>query len=143
LDSHIALSFLGLSSFATAAAAGTMYLVERHELKSRRLAAVFRIFPPLQTLDRVNRLASLIAWVTLTLGVALAFAYAINYNLLSAPKMLWALTAWAAVTFAVVARTLLKWSARSSALFSGVSFTAIILLYLLVRVSSSGAGLFL
>src|SRR5918998_472200 len=48
LTSHIALSFAGIASFATAAAAGTMYLVERRELKSRGFGAVFRFFPPLE-----------------------------------------------------------------------------------------------
>ena len=143
LDSHIALSFLGLAAFATAAAAGTMYLVERRELKSRRLAAVFRMFPPLDTLDRVNHMASLAAWVTLTMGVALAFAYAINYQMLYMPKMLWAVAAWVTVTFAVVARTLFKWSAHRSALFAGISFTAIVALYLVVRLNTASGGGFL
>jgi ABC-type uncharacterized transport system permease subunit len=143
LDSHIALSFLGLAAFATAAAAGTMYLVERNELKSRRLSAVFRLFPPLHTLDRVNQLASLAAWAALTLGVALAFAYAINYNMLYVPKMLWAVAAWVTVTFAVIARLVLRWSARRNALFTGLSFTAIVALYLVVRLSASPGGGFL
>src|SRR4051812_27670861 len=34
LFSHIALSFVGIGAFATAAAAGAMYLVQRRELKS-------------------------------------------------------------------------------------------------------------
>jgi ABC-type uncharacterized transport system permease subunit len=143
LDSHIALSFLGLAAFATAAAAGTMYLVEHNELKSRRLGAVFRMFPPLQTLDRVNHLAALAAWVALTMGVSLAFAYAINYNMLYVPKMLWAVAAWVTVTFAVVARMLLKWSAYRSAMFAGISFAAIIALYLVVRLSTAAGTGFL
>src|SRR5579885_2714238 len=36
LFAHIALSFVGIAAFATAAAAGTMYLLQRRELKSRR-----------------------------------------------------------------------------------------------------------
>jgi ABC-type uncharacterized transport system permease subunit len=143
LDTHITLSFLGLASFATAAAAGTMYLVERHELKSRRLAAVLRMFPPLQTLDRLNHLASVAAWITLTLGVALAFAYAINNNMFYMPKILWAVAAWLTVTSAVIGRVLLRWSARHSAVFAGVSFVAIVALYVVVRFSSPVSGGFL
>src|SRR6478609_11417358 len=45
LVAHIALSFLGIAAFATAAAAGCMYLVERRELKSRRFGAIYRFFP--------------------------------------------------------------------------------------------------
>src|SRR6185295_9345865 len=47
LFAHIGLSFVGIAAFGTAAAAGTMYLVQRHELKSRRFGTLFRFFPPL------------------------------------------------------------------------------------------------
>src|SRR5206468_12782281 len=69
LLSHIALSFIGIAAFATAAAAGAMYLVQRHELKSRRFGTIFRFFPPLATLDRVNHFAVIAGWLGLTLGV--------------------------------------------------------------------------
>src|SRR5262249_23064841 len=46
LFSHIASSFVGIAAFATAAAAGTMYLVQRRELKSRHFNTIFRFFPP-------------------------------------------------------------------------------------------------
>src|SRR5205085_846229 len=71
LFAHIALSFVGIAAFATAAAAGTMYLIERRELKSRRFGAIFRFFPPLATLDRVNHVAAIAGWLGLTLGVVL------------------------------------------------------------------------
>jgi hypothetical protein len=63
LFAHIALSFLGIAAFGTAAAAGCMYLVERRELKSRRFGAIYRFFPPLATLDRVNHVAAIAGWV--------------------------------------------------------------------------------
>src|SRR5579872_1734270 len=54
LLAHIALSFVGIAAFGTAAAAGTMYLIQRHELRAHRFERLFRVFPPLATLDRVN-----------------------------------------------------------------------------------------
>src|SRR5206468_8578877 len=69
LTMHIVLSFIGIAAYATAAAAGTMYLVARRELKSGRFGAIFRFFPPLDTLDRVNHLASIAGFLGLTLGV--------------------------------------------------------------------------
>src|SRR5919107_5231285 len=58
LFAHIALSFVGIAAFATAAAAGTMYLLQRRELKSRRFEAVVRFFPPPDTPARVNHPAA-------------------------------------------------------------------------------------
>src|SRR5206468_2697858 len=79
LQSHIALSFVGIATFAAAGAAGALYLVERRELKSRRFGAVFRVFPPLATLDRVNHLASIASWLALTVGIVLAATYSLAY----------------------------------------------------------------
>src|SRR5690242_12380782 len=98
LASHIAFSFIGMAAFATAAAAGTMYLVERRELKSRRFGAIFQFFPPLDTLDRVNHVAALIGWMSLTIGIVLAVTYSFTYRTLDIPQIVWGLAAWAAVT---------------------------------------------
>ena len=89
LFAHIALSFVGIAAFATAAAAGTMYLVQRHELKSRRFGTLFRFFPPLATLDRVNHLAAIAGWLGLTLGVVLAGTYSVAYHELNLPQLVW------------------------------------------------------
>ena len=97
LFAHIALSFVGIAAFATAAAAGCMYLVERRELKSRRFGAIFRFFPPLATLDRVNHVAAIAGWLGLTLGVVLAVTYSLAYHEMSVPKLVWATGAWLAV----------------------------------------------
>ncbi|NUR76757.1 MAG: cytochrome c biogenesis protein CcsA, partial [Thermoleophilia bacterium] len=77
---HIALSFAGLAGLATAAAAGTMYLVQRRELRSRRFGSIFRFFPPLATLDRVNHIAILAGWVGLTLGILMGLAYSLTFH---------------------------------------------------------------
>ena len=90
LTMHIVLSFIGIAAYATAAAAGTMYLVARRELKSARFGAIFRFFPPLETLDRVNHLASIAGFLGLTLGVALAAAYSFEYHARN-PQIIWGL----------------------------------------------------
>ena len=98
LFAHIALSFVGIAAFATAAAAGTMYLVQRRELKSRRFGTLFRFFPPLATLDRVNHVAAIAGWLGLTLGVVLAATYSVAYHELNLPQLVWGGGAWLAVT---------------------------------------------
>jgi HemX protein len=143
LFSHVALSFLGFAAFATAAAAGIMYLVERRELKSRRFGAIFRFFPPLETLDRVNHLAAVAGWIALTLGVALAVSYSISHGAADAPKALWGFSSWAAVTTLTVGRVLGGWGARRAAWVTTVAFAAVVLLYLVVRVAGPHAGEFL
>lgn len=144
LVAHVALSFVGIAGFATAAAAGTMYLVERRELKLRRFAAVFRAFPPLDTLDRVNHVAAVAAWLALTLGTVLAVAYSVTYRSTDTLKLVWGVVAWAMVTALALGRLLRHWQASRAALISAVTFAGVIVLYVTFRVALlSPAGQFL
>ena len=143
LAAHVALSFAGIASFATGAAAGVMYMVERRELKARRFGAIFRFFPPLDTLDRVNHLACLAGGATLTLGVAIAVAYSVEFRTLNLPQLLWGMAAWAALSVIALGRAIGGWQARRAALVTSTSFAAVVLLYVALRMTGAADGGFL
>jgi ABC-type uncharacterized transport system permease subunit len=143
LVSHIAFGFLGIAALATAAAAGAMYLVERHELRSRRFGAVLRLFPPLATLDRVNHVAALAACLALTVGIALATSYSIAHETAGVAEIIWGITAWLAATALAFGRLLGGWQARRAALAAAVVFVVVVALYVAVRMTSSSSGAFL
>jgi ABC-type uncharacterized transport system permease subunit len=143
LSLHIVLSFIGIAAYATAAAAGTMYLVARRELKSARFGAIFRFFPPLDTLDRVNQIASIAGFLGLTLGLALAVAYSFQYRALVVPQLIWGLGAWLGVSALVLGRILRGWQARRAAIMSALTFASVIALYLVFRMTTLNRGQFL
>jgi HemX protein len=143
LFAHIALSFVGIAAFATAAAAGIMYLLQRRELKSRRFGALFRFFPPLATLDRVNHLAAIAGWLGLTLGVVLASTYSVAYHQLNLPQLVWGGGAWLAVTCLALGRVARGWQAQRAAKYSSVAFAAVLVLYVAFRIAGPAAGQFL
>ena len=143
LDSHIALSFAGIAAFATAAAAGVMYLVERRELKSRRFGPIFRFFPPLDTLDRVNHVAVVAGMLGLTLGVVLATTYSLEYSTAGLPKVVWAVAAWLGATIVAVGRLAGGWRARRAALATTAAFVVVVVFYLAMRAAAPGMGRFL
>ena len=143
LVAHIALSFVGIAAFATAAAAGTMYLVQRHELRSRRFGTLFRFFPPLATLDRVNHVSAIAGWLGLTLGVALAGTYSAAYHQMNLPQLVWGTGAWLAVTCIAIGRIARGWQAQRAAKWSSIAFVAVLLLYVAFRVAGPAAGQFL
>jgi ABC-type uncharacterized transport system permease subunit len=140
---HIALSFLGLAAFATAGASGAMYLLERRELKSRKFGAIFRFFPPLETLDRVNHLAIVCGWIALTLGTALAIGYAIVYRDADHLKVIWGIAAWTAITALTIGRVAAGWQAARAAIWSSAFFITIVALYVAFRAIGPRAGEFL
>lgn len=143
LFSHIALSFVGMAAFATAAAAGMMYLVQRRELRSRRFGIIFRVFPPLATLDRVNHFAAIAGWLGLTLGVVLASTYSVEYHELNMPQLVWGFGAWIAVTCIALGRLARGWQAQRAAKYSSVAFVLVLLLYVAFRVAIPATGQFL
>jgi ABC-type uncharacterized transport system permease subunit len=143
LSMHIVLSFIGIAAYATAAAAGTMYLVARRELKSAHFGAIFRSFPPLDTLDRVNHLASIAGFLGLTLGLALAGAYSFQYRTLVLPQLIWGIGAWAGISALALGRLLRGWQARRAAVMAAVTFASVIALYLVFRIATLNRGQFL
>ncbi len=143
LASHIALSFVGLAALATAAAAGSLYLVERRELKSHRFGPVFRSFPPLETLDRVNHLSVIIGWVGLTSGIGLASGYSLVYGQADGPRVVWGIVAWLAASAVAYARLLGGWRARRAAVASAIAFALTLVSYLAARAIAARPGQFL
>ncbi len=143
LVSHIVLSFLGMGAYATAAAAGTMYLIARRELKSARFGAIYRFFPPLDTLDRVNHIASVAGFLGLTTGLALAGAYSIAYRTLVVPQLVWGLGAWVCIGSLALGRLLRGWQARRAAIMSAVTFASVLILYVVFRAVQFNRGQFL
>ena len=143
LFAHIALSFVGIAAFATAAAAGTMYLLQRRELKSRRFTTLFRFFPPLATLDRVNHLAAIAGWIGLTLGVVLAGTYSLAYRELNLPQLVWGCGAWVALTCIAAGRVAWGWQAQRAAKYSSVAFVAVLVVYVAFRMAGPATGQFL
>ncbi len=143
LTMHIVLSFIGIAAYGTAAAAGVMYLVARRELKSGRFGAIFRSFPPLATLDRVNHVASVAGFLGLTLGLSLAIGYSFQYRALVLPQVIWGMAAWIGVGAIVLGRILRGWQARRAALMSALTFASVLALYVVFRLASLNRGQFL
>jgi HemX protein len=140
---HIVLSFAGMAAYATAAAAGMMYLVARHELKSARFGAIFRSFPPLETLDRVNHFASIAGFLGLTTGLTLAAAYSIAYRTMVLPQLVWGLGAWVCIGALALGRILRGLQARRAAVMSALTFATVMLMYVVFRAASLNRGQFL
>jgi len=140
---HIALSLAGLAAMATAAAAGTMYLVQRRELRSRRFGPLFRLFPPLQTLDRVNHVSVIAGWVGLTAGILMGLAYSVTFHQSNMPQVVWALGAWAGVTSLAIGRLVRGWEARRAAVAANAAFAGVVLLWIAVHAFATQPGKFL
>lgn len=147
---HVASSFLGLAFLAVAFAASALYVLQYRELKARRFGAIFQFFPPLEQLDRLNHVALVTGFPTLTLGIALALGYlGLGAGSGAQPSGLgighlgWGILSWVVLGIVAAARISGRWQGRRAALGSIAAFAAIALVYLLLSLLDANANRFL
>src|SRR5207237_5665345 len=95
---HITVSILGLAMLALAFIAAALYLLQFRELKAKLFGQMFRLFPPLERLDRLNHVALMHAFPSVTLGVVLGYGvrYAGGVTVDDA-KVVWDTQTWMVV----------------------------------------------
>ncbi len=143
---HVTLAFVGLGGLAVAFASGLLYLVQLHELNTKRMGRLFQFTPPLATLDRLVRTGLVAGFITFTLALALGWLWTASFRQSfdqSNPKVLWAIMSWFIFVVALGVRAGGGVKERRSALASVVGFSVIVISYLGLRLVSSGGGFFL
>ncbi len=73
LEFHAAFSLLAYGAFVLAGLAGAMYLLQEHQLKTRRLNPAFFALPPIYSLGVANGRLIAVGFVLLTLGMVAGF----------------------------------------------------------------------
>lgn len=69
LPLHVTLAFLGNAVFALAFGVSLMYLLQEYQLKNKKMTSLYRRFPSLETLDRLNYLFLVWGFPLMTLGI--------------------------------------------------------------------------
>src|SRR2546430_17395899 len=141
---HVTLSVLGLALLALAFISAALYLLQFRELKAKRFGQVFRLFPPLERLDRLNHVALMIAFPTVTLGVLLG--YGVRYaggGPVDAAQVVWGTLTWMVLGWAVSVRVVRDWAGRRAAFASIAGFAAVLLVYLALKLAEPGTQRFL
>jgi cytochrome c-type biogenesis protein CcsB len=69
LPLHVTLAFLGNAVFALAFGVSLMYLLAEYRLKSKKMTVLYKRFPSLETLDRLNYVFLVWGFPLMTLGI--------------------------------------------------------------------------
>ncbi|MBW3630820.1 MAG: cytochrome c biogenesis protein [Gemmatimonadetes bacterium] len=143
---HVLFALVGYVGLTVAFAAGLMYLLQFRELKSKHFGAIFRFFPPLETLDRLGRLGLIVGFPFLTLALLAGWAWTARFQGVTAPemsKLAWAIVSWFVFVGAFAARLGGGRRGHRGAVASVLGFLVVVIVYLVVRVQSSNGGAFL
>jgi HemX protein len=143
---HVILALVGYQGLTLASSAGLLYLLQFHELKSKRLGKVFHFLPPLATLERLTTVGLRIGFVSMTFALIAGWAWAGRFQggvHWGNPKISWAILSWVALLVPLMARNgggARTW--RMSVTAVG-GFTVVFVVYLFLRLTSTAGPGFL
>jgi ABC-type uncharacterized transport system permease subunit len=143
---HVVSAFLGYQGMAVAFAAGVLYMIQHHELKSKRLGRFFHFAPPLAILDRIARVGLWAGFACLSLALAFGWAWTVRHRGsldLGDPKVIWAVLSWSVFLGVLGARWGPGRTEYRGAVAAVVGFGVVVASYLVLRFTAGGDGLFL
>ena len=141
LPIHVILSFLGDAIFALAFCAGIMYLIQEHQIKSKKIGAFYYKLPSLKLLDDINHYCLTIGFPLLTLGMitgSIWARYAWGSFWSWDWKEVWSLLTWILYGALLHGRINVGWRGRRAALLAIVGFFAVMFSFLGVNTLLSG-----
>ena len=138
---HVIFAFLGNAIFALAFSCGIMYLVQEHQLKSKRIGAITQRLPSLKVLDDLNYQSLTYGFPLLTLGIitgAIWAEYAWGRYWSWDPKETWSLITWLLYAALLHQRLTVGWRGRKAAIMAIVGFLAVLFTFLGVNLLLPG-----
>ncbi|NWF94244.1 MAG: c-type cytochrome biogenesis protein CcsB [Syntrophaceae bacterium] len=138
---HVIFAFLGNAVFTLTFCCGVMYLIQEHQLKSKRLGAIAKRLPPLKVLDDLNYKSLTFGFPLLTLGIitgAIWANYAWGRYWDWDPKETWSLITWFFYAALLHQRLTVGWRGRKAAIMAIVGFLSVLFTFLGVNLLLSG-----
>ncbi len=143
---HVLFAILGYVGLTVAFGAGLMYLLQFRELKTKHFGAIFRFFPPLETLERLGRRGLMFGFPFLTLALLIGWAWMARFGIANSVggfKLVWVGLSWLVFVAALLAGTGDGRGGKRGAWASVIGFAIVVMAYLVIRVQTSHGGAFL
>ena len=138
---HVTFAFLGNAIFTLAFCCGVVYLIQEHQLKSKKMGAIAKRLPSLKVLDDLNYQALKFGFPLLTLGIitgAVWAEYAWGRYWGWDPKETWSLITWFLYAAMLHQRLTVGWRGRKAAIMAIVGFMAVLFTFLGVNLILPG-----
>lgn len=126
---HVSMIVLGYTAFFLTFAAGLMYLLQEHELKSKRPRALYHRLPALESIDDLAYKSLTIGFPFITMGIVTGAIWASSVwgpEWPTDPKIAWAFATWMIYLGLLFARWVAGWRGRKAAYISILGFLAIL-----------------
>lgn len=133
LTIHVGSLFMGNGMFAVAFMAAIMYLIQEHQIKSKRLGSFHGRLPSLQSLDSINHYSLMYGFPLLTIGMITGSVYAqlvLGTYWQWDPKEVWTFITWLLYAALVHERLAAGWRGRRAAVMSILCFIVLIFTFI-------------
>ncbi len=138
---HVIFAFLGNAFFTLTFCCGILYLIQEHQLKSKKMGALSKRLPSLKVLDDLNYRSLTLGFPMLTLGIitgAVWAEYAWGRYWGWDPKETWSLITWFLYAALLHQRLTVGWRGKKAALMAIVGFFAVLFTFLGVNLLLPG-----
>lgn len=128
LTVHVSLALLGTASFALAAMAAGLYLVQEHNLKEKKFGPMFNRLPSVTVLDNISLRFITVGFpiYTLAIGLGAAFAWKVGEKGTEFHMQYpFAVTAWLIYAGIINARYTTGWRGRRAAYLTIAGFVGL------------------
>lgn len=143
---HVGTAFVGYGGLCLASAAAAMYVLQFRSLKEKRFGSVFRYFPSLEALDRLNRLGLAVGFPSLTVGLVTGWSWTLTYGrglALDDPQVLLGMVSWVVYLAPIGARLSDRWGERRVARATVLAFLVTAAVFVSLRIVAGDSGSFL
>ncbi len=142
LPIHASISLIAYALLTMSFCISIMYLIQERQIKQKRLGAIFKRLPSLQTLDKMSEKCLKIGFPLLTLGIITGSIWAEkawgaywSWD----PKETWSLITWFLYAALLHQRLTVGWRGKRSAYMTIIGFLALLFTFLGVTYLLPGA----
>ncbi len=138
---HVFFAFMGNAIFTLSFCCGVMYLIQEHQVKTKKLGAIAERLPSLKVLDDLNYRCLTLGFPLLTLGIitgAIWAEYAWGRYWGWDPKETWSLITWFLFAAQLHQRLTVGWRGRKAAIMAIVGFLTVLFTFLGVNLLLPG-----
>lgn len=131
--SHIVFMSLAFAIFTVSFLVGILYLLQRHQLKSRKPTLLLTWLPSLESMDEIHYKALSVGFILLSVGMIAGAALSkttVGYFFSGDPRQIASLLTWVLYAVILNIRTNAGWRGRRGILLSLLGFIGIVLTYL-------------
>jgi ABC-type uncharacterized transport system permease subunit len=123
LEAHTSFLMVACGAFALACIAGTMFLVQERQLKTRQPSSIFYRLPPITALSVANARLLWLGFSLFTVGIATGFLIGGRINWAQA---VWSILVWGVYGGIILARILQAMADKWGAILSIVAFSLLL-----------------